>query len=134
MPDRASQSQPGPAEIGFFFLDIAALAGLARWGWHLGGGGLVGPALALLFVLLFGTVWAVFRARGFVPNGGDPVVAIPGPARLGIELLLYLLAAWSCWVSGWQVAAVVLVICAIAIYMAMRKRTIGLLRNTPPAA
>ncbi len=53
----------------------------------------MGLALALLSVLLFGTVWAVFRARGFVPNGGDLVVAIPGLAHLAMELLLYLLAA-----------------------------------------
>jgi hypothetical protein len=76
---------------------------------------------------VFGTVWAVFRTRGSGPNGGDPVVTIHGPVRVGMELPFCLAAAWEFWASGQQVAAVLLVIGATAIYLATRERITNLL-------
>ena len=43
----------------------------------------MGLALARLYV--FGTIWTHCPTRGLAPNGGKPVVAIPGPAHLGVE-------------------------------------------------
>lgn len=123
-----------PTTTGAFLLEIVALIGFARWGWHLGEGRMLGLALSALFVALAGAIWGIFRTRGFVPNGSDPLVAIPGPARLVLELAFYLLASWGLWVSGWRLAGLVLVVCVVAIYLLMRERTTGLLHNKPPSA
>lgn len=121
-----------PGFIGQFFLEIAGLIGAGRLGWHLGAGGLMGLALALLFVAVAGGIWGVFRTPGYVPSGGHPVVPTPGPIRLVIELGYFLIAAWGLWISGWQIAAIIMIIAVIVVYWALRDRTLGLLRNQTP--
>lgn len=73
-----------------FFLEIAALAVMARWGWSLTQGW---PALvpAILVPGVAASVWGVFR----VPNdGGAPTVEVPGPARLLLEVVFFGTAVW----------------------------------------
>lgn len=121
-----------PGFIGQFFLEMAGLIGAGRLGWHLGNRGLMGLSLALLFVAIAGAVWGVFRTPGYVPSGGQPVVATPGPLRLAIELGFFLLATWGLWVSGWEIAAIIMIVAVIAVYWVLRDRTLGLLRNQSP--
>jgi hypothetical protein len=116
---------------GQFFLEIAGLIGVARLGWQLFNGGVVGVALASLLVALASAIWAIFRTPGFVPNGGDPIVATPGPVRLAIELMFFALASWGLWLSGWELASGVMLVCIVLVYWATRDRTVGLLRNRP---
>lgn len=132
MPDGTPQPAVTAGDAGQFFLEIAALIGFGRLGWHLGDGGMMGLALASLFVALAGAIWGIFRARGYVPNGGDPVVAVPGPLRLGIELGFFVLAAWGLWTSGWSLAGGVMIVGVILVYWMSRERTLGLLANRPP--
>lgn len=131
MPDPEPREPVSAGAIGQFFLEIAGLIGVARLGWHLGDGGLMGLSLAALFVAIAGGVWGIFRTPGFVPTGNTPVVSTPGPIRLVIELGFFLVAAWGLWISGWNLAAIVMIIAIIVVYWALRDRTLGLLRNTP---
>ncbi len=119
-------------EAGQFFLEIAGLIGIGRLGWTVGGGGLMGLSLAALFISVAGALWALFRTRGYVPNGEEPVVAVPGPVRLAIELGVLAAGAAGLWLSGWNVAAVVFALGIIVIYAMLRERTQGLLRNARP--
>lgn len=132
MPERRHSSDVSAPQASQFFLEIAGLIGLGRLGWAVGNGGVMGLALAALLVAVAGVAWGIFRARGYVPNGGDPVVAVPGPVRLLIELAYFTLGAVGLWITGWTTAAVVLVIGVIVVYAIMHERTLGLLRNTPP--
>lgn len=131
VPDRAG----GPdvsvsgAEAGSFLLEIVGLAGIALLGWRMGDGGAPGLSLSALFVALAGAVWGIFRTRGFVPNGEDPVIAIPGPLRLALEFTFYAVAATGLWISGWELATFVLILGVIIITVMLRDRTFGLLRG-----
>lgn len=134
MPETPPHAPVTAGAVGQFFLEVAALIGIARLGWHLGDGGAMGLALAALMVAIAGAVWGIFRTRGFVPNGSDPVVAIPGFIRLALELVFFAIASWGLWVSGWQLAGIVMLLCIVLVYAATRERTIGLVRNQPPQA
>jgi hypothetical protein len=134
MPERDAAPALPPGAGGQFFLEIAALIGFGRLGWTLGDGGIRGGVLATVIVVAASAVWGTFRAPGFVPNGREPVVAIPGPARLALEVGFFMIAAGGLWVSGWEIAGASLLVSTILLYaIVMRERTRGLLRNAPPA-
>lgn len=80
-PESVSQN---PANLVLrVLLEVGALWLLGAWGW--GHNSLALPLRLGLAVAVPGVAavaWAVFR----VPNdGGDPVVTVPGPARLALE-------------------------------------------------
>lgn len=118
-------------EAGMFLLEIVGLVGIARLGWHLGSGTVWKVVLTLLFVLAASALWTLFRTRGFVPSGGNPVVAVPGPMRLVIEYGFYTLGAIGLWVSGWEIAAAVFAAAVLVISIALRERVARLLANRP---
>jgi hypothetical protein len=122
------------AEVGMFLLEIVGLIGIGRLGWEIGETRAWSLALSALFVSLASAVWALFRTRGFVPSGADPVVAIPGPARVVVEYVFYAVGAWGLWVSGWRIAAAVFAVGIVVVSVALRERLTGLLANRPPEA
>ncbi|HEX2142725.1 MAG TPA: YrdB family protein [Candidatus Limnocylindria bacterium] len=76
-----------------FMLEVAALAAMAYWGWTRQDGA-TRWLLATGLPILAATAWAVFRA----PNDGpQALVAIPGFARLALELLVLGGAALLLW-------------------------------------
>lgn len=117
-----------------FLLEIVGLIGIGRWGWHLGTSTAWSLSLSALFVAVSSAVWTIFRTRGFVPSGGEPVVAVPGPVRVVIEYGFYAAGAWGLWTSGWKIAAIVLAAGVVLVSFAMRERLAGLLANRPLAA
>ncbi|HWV35457.1 MAG TPA: YrdB family protein [Thermomicrobiales bacterium] len=134
MPEARPAQPVTPGAVGQFFLEIAGLVGIARLGWHVGNDGVMGFALAALFVAIAAGIWGVFRTPGFVPTGNAPVAATPGPIRLVIELGFFLVAAWGLWISGWDFAAIVMFVAIAIVYWTLRERTLGLLRNRPPVS
>jgi hypothetical protein len=112
-----------------FLIEVVGLIGIGRRGWDLGGSTGTRLMLAAAFVLVASGVWTLFRTRGFVPSGGEPVVAIPGPVRVLIEVGFYVFGAWGLWVSGWEVAAVVFAISVVIVIIALRDRYARLLGN-----
>lgn len=117
-----------------FLLEIAGLIGIARLGWHLGDSTAWSLALSALLVSVTSAIWTLFRTRGFVPSGRDPIVAVPGPVRVLIEYGFYAAATWGLWITGWQYAAAVFVVGVVIVTFALRGRLAALLANRPPAA
>lgn len=134
MPERASPQAIPPGAVGHFLLEIAALIGFGRLGWTLGDGGVTGGILAVVVIVLASAAWGTFRTRGFVPSGREPVVATPGPIRLVLETSFFAIASIGLWISGWELAGVFLLTSTLLLYaLVMSERTLGLLRDTPPA-
>lgn len=131
MPDEG-RPVVSSAEIGMFLLEVVGLIGIGRLGWHLGTNLPWSLSLSALFVALSSAVWTLFRTRGFVPSGGDPVIAVPGAVRVVIEMTFYTLGAFGLWVSGWEIAAIVFLAGVVIVSIAMRDRLSGLLANRPP--
>ena len=79
-----------------FFLELAALYFIGRWGWmHFDGG--MRTLLALGLPLLAAVIWGTFRVPG---DGGAPRVRVPGILRLVIEAVFFGFATWSLFDSG----------------------------------
>ena len=115
-----------------FLIEVVGLIGIGRWGWHLGGSTAWSLLLSALLVLAASGSWTLFRTKGFVPTGGDPVVAVPGPVRVLIEVAFYAAGAWGLWVSGWSLAAAVFAASVVIVMVSLRERYAGLLTNRPP--
>jgi hypothetical protein len=106
--DDREQDPPPTTPMGFlvirFLLEIFAWAGLGVLGWHIGGGGVTGSALAILFIVISMAVWGVFRVRHDPPGKTDHPVIVPGWVRLVIEIGTFAIAAYGLWV-GWNRAS-----------------------------
>ncbi len=74
-----------------FLLELAVLAALGLWGWQQGQNW-ERFALAVGVPLLAAMLWGTFR----VPNDPGPArVAVPGIARLALELAVFGSAVWA---------------------------------------
>lgn len=109
-----------------FAMELASLLGIGLIGWHLGNKGILGAILAVVFIMLTGTVWGRFRTPGFVPTGREPANPVSGPIRIAIEIGVYLLGIFGLWWSGreetaWIVAAIMVITLAVSY-----KRLLGL--------
>lgn len=132
MPEPPPHEPVTSGFAGQFLLEVVGLIGMARLGWYLGGEGPRRIVLATLLVILAGALWGIFRTPGFVPSGRDPVVPIPGPMRLAVEVLFFAVASWGLWISGWNIAGAVTIAGTVIVYWTLRDRTIGLLQNRQP--
>lgn len=115
-----------PLNLAFrFLLELAALAALAVWGWAQGEG-----ITRLLFALLLPTgaalVWGLFRVPG---DGADPRVAVPGIARLLLEIILFGAATASLWAVKQPELAVILAGAVGVHYLLSHDRVLRLLRH-----
>ncbi|MFB6106655.1 MAG: DUF2568 domain-containing protein, partial [Halobacteriaceae archaeon] len=84
-------------------LEVAALVAFGYWGWTTHAGS-ARVAWAVGAPVAVAAVWAVFRVPG---DPGDAPVAVPGPVRLALEVVLFAAAASLLWAAGATVAAVV---------------------------
>ena len=110
-----------------FALELVLLAGLAYWGWHLGGGGATGVLLAVLLPVVAGALWGIFRTLG--DHGGRPVVPVPGIVRFGLEIALIGIATYGVWTSGSRAAAETMLTAFALHYAVTWPRTAWLLRS-----
>ena len=113
-----------PAVLGLhFLLELMALFAVGYWGWTMQDG-TQRWLWAIALPLLLATVWAVFR----VPNdGGDPIVTVPGPLRLLIELVVMSAAVLLLWSSGQAALAIALLALVVADYALQYDRVARLL-------
>ncbi|MEI3800250.1 MULTISPECIES: YrdB family protein [unclassified Chitinophaga] len=110
-----------------FLLEILMLVILGYWGWHLGNGWL-SYVLVVAFPLTAAVLWGVFR----IPN--DPKaapVAIPGVARLLLELFLFGLAVWALRSMGYLRESIALGVVVVIHYAVSWDRTWVMLQNKP---
>jgi hypothetical protein len=121
-------------------LEFAGLVALSYGAWSLlAGSGLLRVVGAVGLPLVAAAAWATFRVTGddwdteAVGAGGrgDPAVAVPGPVRLGLELLLFG-AGVVLLVLGGQVPAGALLGAATLVHYALdAERVRWLLSGTP---
>lgn len=86
-----------------FVLEVAGLVIAGQWGWRAAAGWPALPRLLLTIglPLLMATLWAVFRYPGDTTGGGKhATVAIPGPARLLLELAFFGFALYAAFANG----------------------------------
>lgn len=88
-----------------FLLELVMWGAIGYWGWQLGDGGWSSWLLAIGFTLFSMVLWGVFRTRGEPAGRADPPIAIPGLARLMLELALVGIAAYGVWTEGSRAAA-----------------------------
>ena len=104
-----------------FFLEVAAYASMATWGWQMTESGLrfiIGPGIAVFAAVLWGT----FGVSGDPTRNRKPPVEVPGSVRLALEALFFLFAAWALIVTDRTTFAVILVVVAIGHYAASYDR------------
>ncbi|HSK92813.1 MAG TPA: YrdB family protein [Candidatus Angelobacter sp.] len=91
-----------PLVLGYhFLLELVALVAFGYWGWTQHAG--VGRWLWTIGLPVVAAVaWALLRAPG---DGPDATIAIPGIARLALELLVLGGAAFLLWRAGQPLAA-----------------------------
>lgn len=77
-----------------FTLELAALYGMARFGWHTWQGW---PryVLCVLLPVLAAAAWGTFAVPGDPSRSGSAPVSVPGWLRLLIEAAFFALGAWA---------------------------------------
>lgn len=133
-PDMSGVADPPPGTPGVFqgvrfLLEIAGWVGFGIWGWHLGGGGVIGAVLATGFVVATMAIWGVFRVRHDPPGKTDQPVVVPGWVRLAIEIGFFALAAYGMWIGWSRVAAETLLTAVGLLYLITLDRQKWLLRQ-----
>ncbi|MDP9470881.1 MAG: YrdB family protein [Chloroflexota bacterium] len=121
--------RPGVELVYRFALELALLAGLAYWGWHLGWTTLTRLLLAALLPMAATAIWGIFATPRDPSRGGRAPVPIPGAVRLVLELTLFGLAAYGIWTSGSRAAAETLLTAAGLHYVLAWDRAAWLLRH-----
>ena len=110
-----------------FVLELVALAGLALLGWTLGGEGwrLI-PAIAIPVAAAAG--WGTLR----IPDDPGPApIAVPGPVRLALEVVVFGGGVLGFVAAGHATAALVIGALMVGHYVASYDRVVRLLRNRP---
>jgi len=111
-----------------FFLEVAAYASMASWGWQLTDGGarfVIGPGTAVLAAV----IWGTFGVPGDPIRNRKPPVPIPGGARLALEAVFFAFAVWTLVAVGNSTFAIGLAVLAIGYYAASYDRLKWLLQT-----
>ena len=124
------QAQPRPTfgigDTFQFVMELASLLGIGLIGWHLGNKGIIGAILAVVFIMLTGTVWGQFRTPGFVPTGREPAKPVSGPVRIALELAIYALGIFGIWWSGRETTAMIVIAVMVLTLAVSHKRLLAL--------
>ncbi|GGP25635.1 YrdB family protein [Silvimonas amylolytica] len=99
-----------------FILEVAALAGLAWWGWqtHTGMDRL---AFCVLTPALVATIWGMFAVPGDRSRHGDAPVPVPGAIRLILELAIFAAAVIALALADMPVLALLLAAAVLVHYL-----------------
>lgn len=121
-------------------LEFTGLVALSYGAWSLlAGTGLLRIVGAAGLPLLAAAAWATFRVPGDDwdtdavggESRGDPVVAVPGPVRLGLELLLFGGAVALLVLGGAVLVGALLGVATLLHYSVDHERVRWLLSSTP---
>lgn len=120
----SSGQMPGWNLVLRFLLELAAWTGFAWGGWQLGSWPL-GMGLLVLTVVL----WGVFNVPNDPSRGGRAPVAVSGPVRLVIELLVLGGGAVMFWLGGAPAIAIGLAVLNVVHHAFALNRIRWLLRQ-----
>lgn len=95
-----------------FIVELAVLAGWGAVGWQLSEGG---ERWLWMFALPLAAIslWGTFRVPGDRSAGKDGALAVPGPVRLAIELVVLLGAAIALAIAGSPIAGGILALAIV---------------------
>ncbi len=118
-----------PLNLGLrFVLEMVALVIFGMWGWS--AGGWRGWVLAALAVIVAAAVWGAFRTPGGqYADEKASLVAVPGPVRLGIEIIFFGLAVIGLIMLGHPVMAAIFGLIVIIHYTFSWDRNAWLIRT-----
>jgi len=109
-----------------FALELAALYGMARYGWH-AAQGWSRYAVCLLLPLLAASAWGTFAVPGDPSRSGAAPVVVRGWQRLLLEAAFFALGALAYARSAAALPAVALSVAAVLHYLTSLERTRWLL-------
>ena len=109
-----------------FLLEITALVSVGMWGWRQADGWLK-IVLALALPLILAVVWGVFAVPGDPSRSGNTIVAVPGLARLVIELLIFAAGVWAVYDMGYEKVGMTMMVVVMAHYLLSYDRIIWLI-------
>ncbi|MGD8605366.1 MAG: YrdB family protein [Anaerolineales bacterium] len=118
-----------PLNLGLrFILELAALFSLGVWGKSLSPGfpGIVGM---IAVPLAAAAAWGTFRTPEDRSASGRAPVAVPGWARLLLEAIFFIWAAWGLYQAGYPTAAAILAGTTLFHYALSYDRIAWLLRQ-----
>jgi hypothetical protein len=110
-----------------FILELAALAGMAMWGWHQGQGASRYVA-AVGVPVVAAALWATFAVPDDPSRSGSAPVPIPGILRLCIEGAFFVFAVWALYETGKGMLSGILAVMVLAHYAVSYDRVAWLLR------
>lgn len=113
-----------------FFLEVAAYASMASWGWALTDTGMrfvLGPGVAIVAAV----IWGTFAVTDDPTRSRKPPVPVPGPVRLAIETVFFVIAVGLLYAMEMSTFAILLAVVAIGHYIAARDRVKWLLQAGP---
>lgn len=113
-----------------FLLELASLFGIGLIGWNMGDRGILGAILAVVLIILTGTIWGRFRTPGFVPTGRPPTFPVDGKTRIAIELGVFAAGIFGLWYGGYTMTALVTLVVLVLMLIALRYRYIALWNTT----
>ncbi len=111
-----------------FFLELAALAGLALWAGSVAGG----PwrfVLGAAAVVLAGVLWTVFAVPDDPSRSGNAPVPVPGAVRLVLEWGILFAGAWGFHAAGFTWVGIALAGLVAVHYLLWTERIAWLLQQ-----
>src|SRR4051794_8990145 len=83
-----------------FILELVGLYAFGLWGWQFSDNTVLRLLLAIVLPVLAATAWGVFSTVGDSRGQGKALVAVPGWARLALEVAYFALATWAFVAAG----------------------------------
>lgn len=119
----------GVLDILMFGMELLAWVGIARLAVPLVDGAVSTAIVGLGLFIVATAIWGTFRARGYHPAGREPIVAVPGPVALGVEVGSCLVGVAGWWWSGLPVVAIALGLLTLVIYLGKWPRTLAMAQD-----
>ena len=111
-----------------FVLELSTLAALGVWGWQRGDGWSA-IALAVGLPVLAAVMWGTFAVAGDPSRSGSAPIAVPGIARLAMELAMFALATWALYDVGAYWLSLAMGAVVLVHYLTSYDRVVWLLRH-----
>lgn len=109
-------------------LEITALVGMGQWGWSIDQGS-VKYLAAFGIPLLAGAVWVVFKTTGDPWLKKQPLIPIPGKARLLLEAVFFFTAVLCFLASGQIFLGLIFTVTLLLHYFWSAERVVWLWKN-----
>lgn len=130
--NRRKKMSTNPINLVFrFILEMAALAGMAYWGWSQNAG-LARFAWAIGLPLAAAILWGTFAVPADPSRSGKAPVPVPGAVRLLLELVVFGAGAWAWYAAGITWLGTGMALAVVLHYVLSYDRVIWLLGGKVP--